>query len=254
MLSGRVALVSGGSQGIGRSAALRLARDGATVAVLASRDRAKADTVVREIEDAGGRAAPYAADVADSQAVAAVVSEVEASLGPVEILVNSAGVFFPTPVGETPDTAFSSLIDVNLRGTWNLINAVTPGMRTRGRGVVVNVASVAGLMGLANYALYCASKAAVVMLTRALACELAPQGIRINCVAPGNTETPMNADIRTDPANEAYLEAMAARTPSGRVYALPEEIADGIAYLASDASRPVHGTCLVMDQGFSAGM
>ena len=121
-------------------------------------------------------------------------------------------------------------------------------------GKIINIASVAGVMGIGGYAMYCATKAGIVMLTRALACELAPHGININAIAPGNTATPMNADIRTDAAFEPMLQAMAARTPSGRVYSTPVEMAAMAAFLAGDDARAMHGSTVLMDEGFSAGL
>jgi 3-oxoacyl-[acyl-carrier protein] reductase len=109
-------------------------------------------------------------------------------------------------------------------------------------------------MGFGGYSMYCATKAGIVMLTRALACELAPHGINVNAIAPGNTATPMNLDIRTDAAFKPMLDAMTARTPSGRVYSDPTEMAAMVAFLASDEARPMHGTTVLMDEGFAAGL
>jgi len=168
--------------------------------------------------------------------------------------VNCAGVFVPTPAGEHADAAVDRTIDINLKGTFNSIDAVVPHMKARHSGKIINIASVAGVMGIGGYAMYCATKAGIVMLTRALACELAPQGININAIAPGNTATPMNADIRSDAAFAPMLQAMAARTPSGRVYSTPAEMAAMAAFLASDEARAMHGSTVLMDEGFSAGL
>jgi 3-oxoacyl-[acyl-carrier protein] reductase len=253
-LPGKVALVTGGSQGIGAAIAERLAAEGATAAVLASANTAKAQVVVDRIRAKGGMAEGFVADVIYPNNVSKLVGDVEARLGPIEILVNAAGVYYATPVGETDEAAYDRMIDTNLKGTWNAISAVVPGMKARRRGKIVNVSSVAGVMGIGTNAVYCASKAGVIMMTRALANELAPHGINVNCISPGNTETPMNYEIRTNPALKHFLEAMASRTPSGRVYSTAEEIAGVALFLVSDETRAMHGSNLLIDEGFSAGL
>ena len=133
--------------------------------------------------------------------------------------------FFPTAAGQTSAAEVDRIVDVNLKGSFNTINAAVPHMKQVGGGKIVNIASVAGVMGIGGYSLYCATKAAIMMITRALAVELAPAGINVNAIAPGNTATPMNENIRTDPALKPMLDAMAARTPSGRTYSDPHEMA-----------------------------
>ncbi len=143
------------------------------------------------------------------------------------------------------------MIDTNVVGLWNAINAVTPAMERRGGGRIVNLASVAAITGVRGFSIYCASKAAVAMMTRALAAELAPLGIAINAVAPGNTATPMNASVRADPA---MSEAMRAITPSGQAFSDVEDIAGIVTFLLSDAARPVHGAVWLADEGISAAI
>ena len=252
-LNGKVAFISGGSQGIGEATALLFGREGAKVAVLASQDLAKAEGVAKRIRDAGGTATAHVADVRDPGQVAKVVAEVIAAHGPIDILVNSAGVFPPTPAGSTPDAEYDRVMDINVKGTWNTISAVAPGMRARKTGWIVNISSVLGSMALGNYALYCASKAAVNMLTRSLSIEFGRDGLHVNCIAPGNTETPMNANLRTEEQYKGFLDAMGARTPSGRTYSKPEEIAQAALYLSCDDSKPAHGLIMTLDEGFSIG-
>ncbi len=249
----RVVLVTGGSQGIGACIAHAFARDGAKVAVLASSRIEKAEVVAAEIRAAGGTAAAYAADVRDEAALTRVAEAVERDLGPIAVLVNSAGVFFPTPVGGTDADARDRTIDINLKGTWNAINVVAPLMRARGHGKIINFSSVCATMGFAGYAIYCASKAAVSMLTRTLALELAPHGINVNAVAPGNTRTDMNLDIRTSPQMKPMLDAIVARTPTSRVYSEPEDMAAITLFLASPGAAAIHGTTILADEGFSIG-
>ena len=250
---GRTALVSGGSQGIGEAVAQRLAREGARVAVMASSQVAKAAAVVHHLPSPDEHLA-VACDVADTARVHAVVADVVGRFGRLDILVNAAGVFYATPVGSTEDVAFDRMVAVNLKGAWNLISAIAPGMKAQKAGKIISFASVAGVMGIGTYAVYCATKAGIIMMTRALANELAPFGINVNCVAPGNTATPMNENVRTDPALKPFLDAMAARTPSGRTYSTSEEMAAIATFLASEDARAMHGSCVLADEAFSAGI
>jgi NAD(P)-dependent dehydrogenase (short-subunit alcohol dehydrogenase family) len=253
-LKDSIALVTGATQGIGRAVAERLGSEGATVVAIASRDVERAAAVAARIRDDGGLADAEVGDVTDRASVRSLAERVLGRHGRVDVLVNCAGVFLPTPAGERTDDSVDRTIATNLTGTFNMIDAVVPSMKARRVGRIINVASVAGLMGIGGYAVYCATKAGIVMMTRALACELAPHGIRINAVAPGNTATPMNESIRTDAAYSSMLQAMAARTPSGRTYSTPEEMAAMVAFLASEEARSMHGTTVLMDEGFSAGM
>ena len=250
---GKVAFITGGSQGIGEATALLFGREGAKVAVVASKDLKKAEAVAKRIRDAGGIASAHAADVRKSSDVARAVNEAVKALGPIDILVNSAGVFPPSPAGSTDDAAYDHVMDINVKGTWNSICAIAPSMRERKTGWIVNVSSVLGTMALANYSLYCASKAAVNMITRSLAIEFGRDGVHVNCIAPGNTATPMNENLRTEEQYKGFVDMMAARTPSGRTYSKPEEMARAALYLSCEDSKPVHGAILVLDEGFSLG-
>ena len=252
--AGKVAMVTGGSQGIGARIAERLGAEGATVAIVASSDLSKAKTVADRIIAAGGRASGHVADVRDASQIAAAVEEIVGREGRIDLLVNCAGVFFPTPAGKTDAAAVDRIVDINLKGPFHAINAVTPHMQAQAGGKIVSIASVAALMGIGTYSLYCATKSGVALMTRALAVELAPHGINVNAIAPGNTATPMNEDIRSDPAHQPLLDAMAARTPSGRVYSEPDDIAGLALYMLSDDARAMHGSTVLIDEGFSAGM
>lgn len=249
-----IAVITGGTQGIGRATAERLSSEGATVVVVASHDLTKSTLVVNQIRSSGRRAEGEVGDVTDRSSARALISRILDRHGRIDVLVNCAGVFLPTRAGHRADDSVDITVATNLIGTFTMIDAVVPCMKTQRSGKIVNVASIAGFMGISGYSIYCASKAGIVMMTRALACELAPHGIRVNAIAPGNTATPMNEDIRTDPAYRSMLETMSARTPSGRTYSTPEEMAGLVAFILSDEARAMHGTTVLMDEGMSAGM
>jgi 3-oxoacyl-[acyl-carrier protein] reductase len=253
-LKGKTALITGGTQGIGEAIALRFAAEGAEVGVVASANRDKAQGVCAQIKQKGGKALPFVADVSKVGEINAMVKEAEKALGRIDILVNSAGVFFPTPVGATSEVDYDRTFDINVKGTFFAVNAVAPAMKARKSGIVINFASTAGILGMGTFSVYCASKGAIITMTKALACELAPHGIRVNVIAPGNTATPMNIGIRTDPKFKALLDYMAGRTPSGRTYSEAEDMAAAAVFLASDEARAMHGATMVLDEGMSAGL
>ena len=250
----KVAIVMGGSSGIGRAAAVSFAAEGARVAVVASADRAKAQSVVDDIAVAGGKAEAYACDIRNVAAVRKLAAEVEADLGPVDILVNSAGLYYPTPLGETTEEEYDRMADINLKGTFFAIDSVAAGMKARHYGKIINISSLAAVWGIGSYSLYCATKAAVAMLTKTLARELAPFDVNVNAIAPGNTATPLNEHLRVEPEHREYIEAMEALTPSNRAFSPPEEIAALCLFLASDDARSLHGSLILADEGISSGV
>lgn len=253
-LEGKVALVTGGSSGIGEAIALRFAAEGARVAVAGSADIGKAQAVADRIAAGGGEARAFVADVTDVGAVKRLVADAKAAFGRIDILVNSAGIFEPTPVGETDEAEYDRLMDVNVKGTFFAINEVAPLMRAQGGGRIVNLSSVTGVMGFKTFSVYCASKAAINYLTRALALELGPHDIAVNAILPGNTATPMNVKIRTEPQYEEMLDGMAAITPSTRTYSDPEDMAAAAVFLCSEEGRAAHGSLLLLDEGISCGI
>lgn len=252
-LNGKVAVVTGGSQGIGEAVARTLAANGASVAVVASSSVDKAKTVAASINSDESKARGYAADVRDSHALQQLAKQVVADFGRIDILVNCAGIFVPTPIEREDKADFDRTIDINIKGTWNAISAVVPEMKRNKGGKIVNIASVCGVMGFGSFAAYCAAKAAIIMMTKTLVFELAPHGININAIGPGNTATPINEYIRHDPAYKPVLDEIVARTPSGNAYSSPEDIAQIALFLVSDASRAMHGSFVLADEGYSAG-
>jgi NAD(P)-dependent dehydrogenase (short-subunit alcohol dehydrogenase family) len=251
-LRNKVALISGGSSGIGEAIAHKFASEGATCAIIASSNIRKANKVAKDIKR---KSKGYVCNVTKPGEVQATVDKVLKNHGKIDILVNAAGVFYPTATGDTKPADMNRMVDINLKGTWNMANAVVPHMVGRKRGNIINMASVAGVVALPSYALYCATKAGIVMMTKAMAVELSRSGIHVNSISPGNTESPMNEDIRTDPELKPVLEFMDMLTPSGRTYSKAEDIANAVFFLASPKTgQAVYGANFVIDEGFAAGL
>ncbi len=251
-LAGRVALVTGAASGIGRAVADVFAREGAAVAVV-DVDAAGGAAAADAICSAGGRAMFLEADVTQDAQVRRAVDAALAWGGRLDIVVACAGVIRRATVLETSEADWDRLMAVNAKSVFLVSRHAIPAMRASGGGAIVTVASAWGLVGGRRAAAYCASKGAVVQLTRAMAVDHAADGIRVNCVCPGDTDTPM---LRTEARElgepvDAFL-AGAARRPLGRV-GRPDEIARAVLFLASDESSFVTGTTLVVDGGGTAG-
>ncbi len=254
LLNNKTALVTGGTVGIGEAIALCFAGEGAKVGVVASRDLYKAERVVSKIEAIGGVGKAFCADVANVEEISVMVNEVSLTLGNVDILVNCAGIVDKTPAGNTTEQAYDRIMDINVKGTFFCINAVVPFMIRQKSGNIINISSIGGLVATAGLSIYCASKSGVIYLTKALACELAPHGIRVNAIAPGHTATPGNSDLRNHPDCQTDVDLILGRTPSGRAFSEPEDIARAALFLASDDSRAMYGSILTVDEGYTAGM
>jgi 3-oxoacyl-[acyl-carrier protein] reductase len=252
--AGKIAVVTGGSSGIGAAIAAALAREGAIVHVVASGSFAKAEAIALAIGASGGTASPRVANIRDAAAARGLIDGIVATHGRIDVVVNAAGVFLPSPPGETEPSIADDMIDTNVKGTWNVIQAAVPHMKRGGGGKILNFSSVAAVTGFKGFALYCASKAAISMLTRVLGAELAPFDININAIAPGNTETPMNEGMRNDPDQKGILDAMQAMTPSNHTFSKPEEITAAALFLLSPEARPIHGSTLLADEGISAAI
>lgn len=248
-LTDRIVVVTGGASGIGRATAERCAELGATVIVTDRRTDAGESTAAA-IEDAGGNAEFRELDVTDRDRFTDLISVVDADYGGVDLLVNNAGVLRLSEFTETSPSAFDIQLDVNLEGVWNGCQAAVPVMAEGDGGAIVNVASVDGLLGAAYHAPYGAAKAGVINLTRSLAVELGEVGIRINAVCPGYVATPhVEEYLATFDDPEVKRQAIAEETALGRL-AEPNEIADCIAFLASDAASYLTGEDLVADAGY----
>lgn len=249
-LKGKVALVTGASQGIGEAIAVRYGAEGASVAVNYSKSHDKAKTVVERVEHAGGKARAFPADCARVDEIERLVGEVTGAFGQLDILVNNAGVFRTVAVAETTEAIWDEQLDLNLKGCFFLVKTALPVFRRQGGGKVINITSIFGTAAFPGCAGYCASKGGLVNLTRALAAELGKEGINVNSIAPGNVATPLNEHLR-GPGNEAYIDRIRRMTPTGIAFLDPEDIAGAAVFLASDDARMVHGETVLVDAAWS---
>ncbi len=242
-LEGRVAVVTGGNRGLGEAFAHALAQAGATVAI-AARDVERSQAVADRV---GGGAVAVRLDVADPREVTAMVDEVTERLGPIDVLVNNAGVCFHRPALEVPAEQWREVFAINVDGLWSCSRAVGEQMVARGRGVIVNIGSISAM--IVNrpqmQPAYNASKAAVHQLTKSLAAEWAPHGVRVNALAPGYVKTDMA------PVDEPQYQRYWVQDAAMQRYASPEEIAPSVVYLASDASSFMTGSVVVIDGGYT---
>jgi NAD(P)-dependent dehydrogenase (short-subunit alcohol dehydrogenase family) len=248
-LAGKVAIVTGGSQGIGEAVAKACASEGASVAIVNRSHPDRAETVVKAVTRSGGKAAAFTADCAAVGEIETVVDRIAQVFGGIDILVNNAGIFLPLPLAETTEAIWDRHLDLNLKGAFFFARSVVPHMRRRGGGKIINVSSVAGEAGFPNCSAYCASKGGMNNMSRALALELAPIGINVNVLAPGNVATPMNEGLRKDPA---WGMKMRERTPSGDDFLSVDDLVGAVLFLASDASRKMHGQVIAVDGGWTA--
>ena len=242
-LAGRTALVTGGSRGIGKACCEMLARAGARVIVNYRVERPWAELLVQRIGEAGGQAWAVGADVALAEEANMLVDETVDRFGRLDVLVNNAGIWKGGAIEEISDGEWHEMLGINLTGTFNVIRAAVPYMKSSGGGRIINVSSTAGQRGEALHAHYAATKGAVISLTKSLAVELARDGILTNCVAPGWVETDM-----TEEALEQDRASIVSAIPLGRV-ARPEEIAGAVLFLASDLATFVNGEILNVNGG-----
>ena len=244
-LDDKTAFVTGGGSGLGRAAAERFAREGATV-VAADVDYDGALETVEGID----RAVAHELDVRDAGAFRDAIEATVEDHG-LDIVLNNAGVSHgPSPMEEIDGGELDRLIDINIKGVWNGCAAALPHLKAQGSGAIVNTASLAGVIGSPNLSGYSMTKGAVVNLTRAVAAEVGPEGVRVNAVCPGVTETPMPKRDRTDEEWEELASRMAEQYPLRRL-GQPEDVANAMLYLASDEADWVTGQALVVDGGFS---
>lgn len=250
-LKDQVALITGGTSGIGKATAILFATEGAKVAIT-GRSLERGAALVDQIQQDGGNALFLRADVSLADDCARAVAHTLESFGRLDILFNNAGVFYPQTALECSEKAWDEQIDVNLKGTFLMSKYALPSMIAQGRGVIINNSSGWGIVGGDRAVAYCASKGGVVLMTKAMAIDHGRQGIRVNCICPGDVETPMlPADAKMRGLSWAsYLEDCNKR-PMGRI-GTPEEIAKAVLFLASDDSSFMTGAALVVDGGGTA--
>ena len=242
-LTGKTAIVTGGSRGIGRAAALTLAEAGADVAVIYAGNTAAAEETVRLIEQKGRKGLAIQCDVADEAAVTAMVKDVKKELGRIDILVNNAGITRDGLLMIMKEADWQAVLDTNLTGAFHCTKAVTRLMMKQRSGSIINITSVVGETGNAGQANYAAAKAGLIGFTKSVAKELASRNIRCNAIAPGCIETDMTAVLGED-----TVDAMIKTIPMGRV-AQPEEVAKAVLFLASDDASYITGQTLNVDGG-----
>ena len=243
-LAGKRILVTGGSRGIGRACCELAARAGARVAIGYRLERAAAEALVRSIVDAGGEAHCLAAELADRGEAEMLVDDAAERFGGLDVLINNHGIWKGAPIDEMSDGEWNEMIGVNLTGVFHVIRAAVPHLKAAGGGSIVNLSSTAGQRGEAGHSHYAATKGAIISMTKSLAVELAPHGIRTNCVAPGWVDTDMSHETLVGPRAEEIRAAI----PLGRP-GTAEEIAGAVLFLASPLAAFINGEILNVNGG-----
>lgn len=245
MLTGKTAVITGASRGIGKAVALKFAKEGASIAINYNGSAEKAEEVKKEIEALGVRAEVYQCNVSDYAACEEFLKQVVKDFGRIDILVNNAGITKDGLLMKMSEEDFDKVIEVNLKGTFNCIRFVARQMLKQKSGRIINMSSVVGVLGNAGQANYAASKAGVIGLTKSTARELASRHITVNAIAPGFIKTDM-----TDVLTDAVKEAMSSQIPLGD-FGMPEDIANTAAFLASEDARYITGQVIHVDGGMA---
>ena len=244
-LANRVSIVTGGSRGIGAATARLLAQAGSDVVINYVRDTDEAGKVVAAVRECGRKAIAHQGNVGDSREAAALVERTLVEFGRVDIVVNNAGIWTYGEIGAMPEDVWDETIDINLKGVFNVCNAVVPPMRRNGGGRIINIASTAGQRGEPLHAHYAASKGGVIAFTKSLAVELAPSNILVNCVAPGWVDTDLNEQVFSD---LRFREKVVESIPLNRI-ATAEDAAGPVLFLASNLARHITGSTINVNGG-----
>ncbi|UCF99939.1 MAG: SDR family oxidoreductase [Spirochaetaceae bacterium] len=249
--SGQVALVTGAGSGIGRAAALLFAAEEASVGLI-DIDPAGIRVTLELINSQGGRAAFLPGDVTSQADISRAIEKITGEYGRIDVLFNNAGIELSRPLHQTTEREWDRVLAVNLKGMFLVAKAVLPTMMAQNRGAIVNTSSISGVLGWPAYAAYSTSKGGVIQLTRQMAVDYGPYNIRVNCICPGTTLTPLIErlfELEEDPASAKNI--IAARHPLGR-FAQPEEIAQAVLFLASEEASFITGAILPVDGGYTA--
>ena len=248
-LEDKVAIVTGGSQGIGQAICHAYGREGAKVAVVNARKPELGAAVAEKIRAGGGTARAYQCDVSNRAQVRKLVEDVTAAWSTVDILVSNAGIMINKLVEDYTEDDWDRTVDTNLKGAFLLVQAVLPVMKAKRSGKIVLMASIAATHAFPNAVPYCASKAGVWIMAKALCAEVAKFGINVNSISPGNTATPLNEHLQRDPE---FVKLMQSYTPTGRAYLSTDEVAGAAVFLASEEARAIHGVDVIVDDGWCA--
>lgn len=246
-LQNKIAIITGAGSGIGRGIALAFVKEGAKV-VVADINEEGGKKTVEQLKEQGGEAVFVKTDVSKSRDIDEMVKTCLDEFGRVDILVNNAGIVKFSPLHETPEEDWDAVLNVNLKSVFLGCKKVIPEMLKQGKGKIISIASIAGLVGFENIGPYCASKGGIIALTREMALEYAKHKINVNCIAPGVIKTAMTKDLLADPDTRQFLESSTLYPRLGE----PEDIAQAAVYLASDESDFVNGEVLVVDGGWIA--
>jgi len=249
--TGKVAIITGGTSGIGLITAITLLQAGASVALI-GRQEEKGLVVLEKLEIYGSKVCFFQGDISKTQDCQKVIDQVAAKFGRLDIVINSAGIYMEKEISEVEEDEFDQIMDINIKGTYFICKYALPYLRQTGGGAIVNISSDAGINGNCLCTAYCAAKGAVTTFTKALALETIHYGIRVNCVCPGDVDTPMLQQQLNGIDNpKEYLRDMASLYPIGRI-AQPQEIANVICFLVSDEAAFVNGAVWTVDGGLTA--
>ena len=249
-LNDKVAVVTGGSRGIGAAIARRFGAEGARVAVVYKAAAEAADEVVADIKAAGSEATAIRCDVAQTAACNAMADAVAEAFGGADILVNNAGIYLLTMPGETSEDEWDNQMNTNVKGAYFAAQALLPQMMARGGGKIINIGSIAGETGIPASAVYCATKGAIKLMTKSLALDLRPHNIQVNSLSPGCVESDMNAGYRAE--LQEFMDALQGRFGVGNPWMVPDDMAGTAVYLASSDADTVTGANVMVDNGYSA--